>query len=206
MFWIHRYSSHLWIIILFLLFFKFFLGCARVLWKLLGQGLNLSCSWNLYHNCSNARSLTHCTRLEIDPLPQQRPEPPHSQCQILNPLRYKGISAIIVIFYCITNYPKIKWLKRVVISQFMWVRSLSLCPCLQVSYRLWLRCQLTGSRRGSVGTNLTNIHEDAGLISGLRIQHCPKLWCGCGLDPTLLWLGYTAVATAPVWPLTWEPP
>ena len=37
------------------------------------------------------------------------------------------------------------------------------------------------SRRGSVQTNLTSIHEDAGSnpasLSGLRIQHCCELWC-----------------------------
>ena len=37
------------------------------------------------------------------------------------------------------------------------------------------------SYRGSVETNLTSIHEDAGSIPGLaqwlRIQHCCELWC-----------------------------
>ena len=30
--------------------------------------------------------------------------------------------------------------------------------------------------------------------------------CRCGLDPTLLWLWCRPVATAPIQPLTWEPP
>ena len=52
------------------------------------------------------------------------------------------------------------------------------------------------SRRDSVKTNLTSIHEDAGLIpglSGLRIQCCRELWC-------------RPVAIAPIGPLAWEPP
>ena len=52
------------------------------------------------------------------------------------------------------------------------------------------------SRRDSVKTNLTSIHEDAGSIpglSGLRIQCCRELWC-------------RLVAIAPTGPLAWEPP
>ena len=40
---------------------------------------------------------------------------------------------------------------------------------------------LRSSRHGAVETNLTSIHEDAGLIlallSGLRIWHGSELWC-----------------------------
>ena len=30
--------------------------------------------------------------------------------------------------------------------------------------------------------------------------------CRCGSDPTLLWLCCRPTATAPIWPLAWEPP
>ena len=43
-------------------FFSFlFFGCTHNIWKFLGQGLNLSHSWDLCHDYGNARSLTHCT-------------------------------------------------------------------------------------------------------------------------------------------------
>ena len=39
----------------------------------------------------------------------------------------------------------------------------------------------TSSRRGSVVNEPLRTHEDAGstlaLLSGLRIRHCPELWC-----------------------------
>ena len=57
-------------------------------------------------------------------------------------------------------------------------------------------------------TNLTRIHEDVALLSGLRIRHCRELQCRLrhGSDPALLWLWYRPEATAPIRPLLWEPP
>ena len=47
-------------------------------------------------------------------------------------------------------------------------------------------------------------------FDGLRSQRCLKLqhWCRCGLDLALLWLWLwrRPVATAPIQPITWEPP
>ena len=44
-----------------LYFYYFFSGCACGIWEFPGHGLNLSCSCDLHHSCSNARSLTHYT-------------------------------------------------------------------------------------------------------------------------------------------------
>ena len=45
---------------LFVFFFSFFFGSTHGIWKVPGQGLNLSCSCDLCHSCGNARSLTNC--------------------------------------------------------------------------------------------------------------------------------------------------
>ena len=60
-------------------FCLFVFGCSLSVWKFPGQGSNLSCSCDLCHRCSDIRSLTHCTRMGIKPMPLQR-------CWILNPL------------------------------------------------------------------------------------------------------------------------
>ena len=57
--------------------------------------------------------------------------------------------------------------------------------------------------------NLTIILEDAGLIPGLRIRCCHKLWHGsqrCSLALALLWLWHRSAAVAPIRPLAWELP
>ena len=44
-------------------------------------------------------------------------------------------------------------------------------------------------------------------LSGLRIQRCCQLWCRSQTqhDLELLWLWGKPMATAPIWPLAWEP-
>ena len=47
-----------------------FFGRTCSIWKFPGQGLNLSCSCDLYLD-----PLTHCARREIKPMPPQKPKP-----------------------------------------------------------------------------------------------------------------------------------
>ena len=56
-------------------------------------------------------------------------------------------------------------------------------------------------------TNPTRNHEVSGSIPGLA-QWAESCSVGrrCGLDPELLWLWCTPVATAPIRPLAWKPP
>ena len=46
-------------------------------------------------------------------------------------------------------------------------------------------------------TNLTGIHEDAGLIPGIA-GSCGGVGNKCGLAPALLWLWCRPAATAPI--------
>ena len=66
------------------------------------------------------------------------------------------------------------------------------------------------SCRGAAETNLTRNHEVAGWIPGLTQGSRVVVSCGvgrrCGSDPTWLWLWCRLAATAPIQPLTWEPP
>ena len=53
-----------------LFFFLFFFWSPCSILELLGQGSNQSHSRELSHNCDNARSLTHCAGLGIEPISQ----------------------------------------------------------------------------------------------------------------------------------------
>ena len=69
--------------LLFCFFLFFFFSHAHSIWKFLGQGLNLSWSCDLLHSCSNARSLTHCAWLGIEPAPPQRQVGSLTHCSIV---------------------------------------------------------------------------------------------------------------------------
>ena len=55
-----------------------------------GQGSNPSCSCHLCCSCGNTRSLTHCARQGMEPMPWQWPELLQREHQILNPLCHSG--------------------------------------------------------------------------------------------------------------------
>ena len=57
------------LILFFCIFFFFFNGHTCNIWKFLGQGLNLSCSSNLHHNCGNALSLSQYARAGTESMP-----------------------------------------------------------------------------------------------------------------------------------------
>ena len=59
---------------------------------------------------------------------------------------------------------------------------------------------------GSVVMDLTSIHEDLALLSGLRTWHCHGVDRRLCSDPTLLLLWRRLAATAPIQPLAWERP
>ena len=58
-----------------------------------------------------------------------------------------------------------------------------------------------------LGTMRLRVRSLASL-SGLRILHCPELWCRLKmwLRSVLLWLWYRPAAVAPTGPLAWESP
>ena len=49
--------------------------------------------------------------------------------------------------------------------------------------------------------NPTGIHEDMGLISGLKIQLYRELWCRLQM-----WLRSRVAVAVPIGPLAWKPP
>ena len=58
----------IWVVsFLFFLFFFFFFGCSKALWSSLGQGSDPSHRCDLSLSCVNARSLTRCAGLGIEP-------------------------------------------------------------------------------------------------------------------------------------------
>ena len=78
-------SFDLLLLLIFFFFFSLFSHTCSI-WKILGQGSNLSLSCDLHHSCSNTGSLTHCAGMGIKPMPQRQPGPLQRQCWILYPL------------------------------------------------------------------------------------------------------------------------
>ena len=59
-----------WVVLTSFLFFFFFFGCPWCV-EFLGQGSDLSCSYNLCCSSGSARSLTHCAGSGIEPASRQ---------------------------------------------------------------------------------------------------------------------------------------
>ena len=89
-------------------------------------GLNLSCSCDLYHSCSNTRSSTHCTKLEIKPVPLQRqywiPNPTAPQWE----LSHLHVYPCLLYYNCIYNFCLLIF--KVVIQAFDSQFLLYICP------------------------------------------------------------------------------
>ena len=62
-------------------------------------------------------------------------------------------------------------------------------------------------KRIPLGTMRLRVQSLASL-SGLKIKHCHELWCRLQtwLRSQVVWLWHRLEATAPIRPLTWEPP
>ena len=61
------FSQYLIYLFMYLCIYLFF-ASTHSIWKFLGQGSNLSCSWDLRHSCSNAGSLTSVPQRELPEL------------------------------------------------------------------------------------------------------------------------------------------
>ena len=94
-------------------FFFFFLDCTCSIWKLAGQGLNLSHSFEVHHSCCNTGFLTHYTRLGIWPKLLQR------QRRILNLLRHSWNSLSFVFWLFLPPYRNVYKIKF--ISLLSWL-------------------------------------------------------------------------------------
>ena len=139
------------------------------IWKLLGQWLNSSLSYNLCHSCDNAGCLTHCTRPGIEYTLLQR------QCQILNPLCYSGnlkINDFLKHFlYCVSTNGKFSQLLS---------RNLFPFPFLFLFFCLF-RAIPTAQQCGIWAASLTytTVHGNTRSLTH---------WVRPGIEPTYSWM------------------
>ena len=135
-------------------------GCTHGVCKFPGQGLNLSCSWDLCHSCGNARSLTHCAGRGIEPVIHQPPKPLQRQCRILNPLCHSG-----------NSYSIVYWIE-IIITRCM----------TRVGHQWWVECygNWEGARSACVGNMLSwrgwSVPAADSQIELLPLGHSIRVW------------------------------
>ena len=126
--WLHFLIREFLCVFFVVVFCLFFSGCTCGIWKFLGQGLNLSCSWGQHHSHKNAGSKPHLqpTLKLVGTLDPWRTEQgqrlnPHAQgyyVKLLICWTTTGTLASIILFRCVLQLFSLHRTMYYVVSPF----------------------------------------------------------------------------------------